>query len=299
MPTKVTVTVNGEAKDAQLRAGTNNYVVSVPFGTNISNLTIDITLPSNMKIDPETPVTFDFTKGKFTFKVTAGGKTEEYTIEVKVGSPAAPTEQAIIDALPDGCEIVYTINADGTISVRLLLPFVDGFDPSTIEAIQATLSGFDVIGSISFAYVDANGNTTPIEARRGGWQSALAAPPYLQISFAARSVDDVKKGALTKLEYWIKGNARDHTQTLTPGLAFNAITMTDATPSEPPSGPEPYEPGGPEPTLPGSGGGGGCNGGVGALGLLALAGLTLFRSEGKGTALKTHKSSMKQKLTGS
>jgi hypothetical protein len=128
-----------------------------------------------------------------------------------------------------------------------------------------------MLDSISFAYVDANGNTTPIEARRGGWQSALVAPPYLQISFAARSVDDVKKGALTKLEYWLKGNARDHTQTLTPRLAFNAITMTDATPSEPPSGPEPYEPNGPEPTLPGSSSGGGCNGGAGAFGLLALA----------------------------
>jgi hypothetical protein len=37
------------------------------------------------------PATHDFTKGPFTFKVTAGDTTKEYVIEVKEESPAPPS----------------------------------------------------------------------------------------------------------------------------------------------------------------------------------------------------------------
>jgi hypothetical protein len=195
------------------------------------------------------PATHDFTKGPFTFKVTAGDTTEEYVIEVKAEPSAEPTEQAIINALLSGCEIVNTRNEGGTISVQLLLPFVDGFDPATIEAIRAAITGFDMLDSISFAYVDTNGSVMPISAKA---TDTNVERPYLQISFTAKSLDDLQKGELEKIEYWLKDDGLDYEQTFTTPLAFKDIRQTDATPSEPPSGPGPSEPdpGEPGPSVP-------------------------------------------------
>ena len=38
----------------------------------------------------------------------------------------------IIAGLVSGCEIIYSLNADGTVSAHLRLPFVEGFDPRTL-----------------------------------------------------------------------------------------------------------------------------------------------------------------------
>jgi len=125
------------------------------------------------------------------------------------------------------------MNADGTVSVNVLLPFVDNFDPSTIGAMLAYFVGIDYQGTISFAYVDKDGNVSPITAKAAAPE---VTPLYLQISFKANSLAELKKGSLSKLEYWIKEDATvtTYTQTFVPELSFNAMPMTDATPSNPP-----------------------------------------------------------------
>ena len=106
---------------------------------------------------------------------------------------------------------------------------------------------------VSFAWVDTDGNVNPIVTKA---PSVNVARPYLQISFKAASLDDLKKGGLSKLEYWLKGNTKGYVQNFTPLLSFNAMTMTDETPKTP--------------ETPGTTGGGGCDMGFGVFGVIAV-----------------------------
>jgi hypothetical protein len=258
-PTKISTTIGGVKIWAQAQPD-GSWLITVPHGTDISKLIINIILPTGAKVSPASGGTHDFSGGKtvgFTVTAEDGYTTKTIKVAVKVSEPE-PTEQALINALLSGCEVVYTVNADGTISVQVLLPFVFGFDPATIEAIKALLSGFDLIDSISFAWVDANGNTHPISIKA---TDTNVTRPYLQISFKAKSLDDLKQGGLSKLEYWLKDN-KAYTQTFAQTLAFSGMKTTDATPGKPPVTPEPE---------PGKSGGGGCNAvGLGIAGLMLM-----------------------------
>ena len=57
-------------------------------------------------------------------------------------------------------------------------------------ALRATLSSLFPQGSVFIAYVGADGKVNPITAKAA---APKVTPPYLQMSFKAKSLDDLKK----------------------------------------------------------------------------------------------------------
>jgi hypothetical protein len=190
-----------------------------------------------------------------TYTITAqdGTTKANITVDVRIESPTL-AEQGYFSALLSDCEIGYALNADGTITVYLRIPFLDNADPAKIDAILAIFSGL-MYSNVSYAYV---GNIIPITARSA--RSASVKTPCLQIKFTAQSLDALKKGVLDKINYWLKGYTTEYVQTYTGGLKFSDVKMTDETPA------------GGNDTGNSGGGGGGCDAGSGMFGLLLLAG---------------------------
>jgi hypothetical protein len=152
---------------------------------------------------------------------------------------------------------------DGTVTVNFRIPLAGGADPASIDYLKATLTGLTPSG-LSYGYVNAGGTLVPITAKSA--RSATVTPPYLQISFTAPSLAEVKRGALEKVAYWKRGDATEYVQTFTTPLALSETTFTDETPT-------PEKPDDPNPAENFGGSGGGCDAGAGifALCLLALA----------------------------
>jgi hypothetical protein len=161
---------------------------------------------------------------------------------------------------PDACEIGYITNADGTIKAYLRIPYLPGADPTKIYDILATLSGI-IVSNMSYSSVDTHDVTVPIEAATK--ISDLVQRPYLQIAFAAPSLDALENGVLEIIEYLLKGDAAEYVQAYANGgMKFPDIPWTDETPSVSPE--DPYKSGD-------SGcGGGGCQLGLG-FGTMALS----------------------------
>ena len=161
-------------------------------------------------------------------------------------APLVP--KPIVNPSPSSCGAAYTKNADGTVSVNVSLPLADGIDPTKLNSVQATFSGFTPQG-LSYSWVGADGSVNPIAAK------ASATPPYLQMSFKANNLNDLKKGQISKIDYTLKDDEKNYVHTLEPALAFNNVPMTDETPR-------------------GNGsddGSGGCNAGMGMFVLALLA----------------------------
>jgi hypothetical protein len=273
-PTEISVTLNG-TKIAAHKQVDGTYLVTVPAGTDITALPVVISFPSGT-VSPASGSPQDFSDGPVTYTLTAqNGTTAKITVAVKIAAPL-PTEKNYFSGLTSDCEIAYVQNADGTITAYLRIPFLPGSDPALIDAIMAAITGFNT-ANISYAYVDANGNITPIQARTS--ISAKVTAPYLEIKFTVLdtpSLDALKKGALEKITYWLKGDAAEYAQTFSgtdDGLAFSNITFTDETPVIP------VEPSGGSSS-------GGCDAGLAGIGALVLfAGIIATRQTRKDNLL--------------
>jgi hypothetical protein len=246
-----------------------SYLFVVPAGADMTALALTFALPSGATVSPASGSEQDFSKGPVTYIVTAAdGKTiAKIIVAVKTESPA-PTEKNYFSGLASDCEIVFVLNADGTATAYLRIPFLPGSDPALIEAIRAAISGV-AISNVSYAYVDADGNVVPITARAA--KSAFVEAPYLEIAFTAPSLDAVKKGVLEKVEYWLKDDATEYAQTYSSPFAFSEIAFTDETPEKKPGEED-----------SGGSGGGGCDAGAGLAGaMVLLSGVAAARRTGK------------------
>ncbi|MDL2263932.1 DUF6273 domain-containing protein [Synergistaceae bacterium OttesenSCG-928-I11] len=173
-----------------------------------------------------------------------------FTLTVESGSPTDPTEKAFFTIDATECEIRYVRSADGSMRVEVLIPVAAGSDPSLIATTSATITGMGYT-DVSYAFVDENGNETPITTQSAA-RGAVSAP-YLKISFTAPNGSNLDNGVLTKIDYTLKNDAIQYVQTFPDGgMKFADIEKTDTTPG-------------------GSSSGVGCDAGMGALALGALA----------------------------
>jgi hypothetical protein len=246
------VTLSGTKIKAEKQAD-GTYLIVLPAGTDITALKPVFALSAGATVSPENGSAQDFSKGPVTYAVTAADKTtvKSFTVAVKTASPA-PAEKAYFSPAAESCEVGYADSADGTVMASLRVPLAPGADPAQIDAMKAAITGVTV-SDVSYAYVDADGNVVPIEA--GSGRSASVTAPYLQIAFAAPSLDALKNAALEKIEYWLKGDASEYVQTFQGGLAFSAMPFTDETPDSS------------KPEAPDSGGGCDAGAGMGILGM--------------------------------
>jgi hypothetical protein len=189
-----------------------------------------------------------------TYTVTAqdGVTTEEVVVAVRLADPL-PTERAYFSNTPADCRLSYVENTGGNLTVFLRIPFASGADSAGIQGVRATVTLAGVTVSSSYSYVNASGGAVSPAAI----SPAVVEKPYLQISFAAQSLDTLKGGTLEKIEYWLLGDQTDYVQTYKPALAFSAILAEKED----------------DPNKKPGGGGGGCDAGsAGLLGLVLLLG---------------------------
>jgi hypothetical protein len=171
-------------------------------------------------------------------------------VRIVVSNDKTPAERAYFTKDADDCEIVWSETADGKVSVRLRVPFqtdTTAADAAKVVAVRARISGA-LVTSISYAYADASGKLTPINAQSA--RGAAVAAPYLQISFTVANVDALKACQLDAINYWLEdGPPEGYVQTYS--LALSDVETTEEQKR----------------------GGGGCDAGFGVagLGLLALA----------------------------
>ncbi len=220
-------------------------LITVPAGTDISNLTPSIAVSAGATYTPKGP--HDFTKGPLEITVTAqDGTTKKYKIGVVVQSQQ-PVAGTFVNPAPSACTGTATRNAGGTFDVVIGIPFAAGFDPSTIQYISATIAG---LNNPSFFYTDANGGDVSIPTR--------TASSLLKIKGTAA---DPSKVVITSLRFWKKGDATEYYQNIPGGLKLSDIMGTTPNPNPSPSS--------------GGSGGGGCDAGAMGLAALMLGGLYL------------------------
>jgi hypothetical protein len=267
-PTSISVTLNGTTYKVE-RQTDGTYLFTLPAGTDITALKVKFTLPYGATMTPTNESAQDFSKGPVSYIITAEDGTTKIIVKLaaRVEVPS-PLERPYFSTLPSDCRVGYVKNADDTVTAALRIPFLAGADPAKIAAIRAAFGGVTV-SNVSYSYVDADGKATPIAART----STNPAAPYLQITFTAPSLEALAKGALNKIEYWLKDDRLEYLQTYTGGLKLSDVEFKDETP--PPEPPEPVdpEPVGPVDPEPTEKGGGGCDAGAGAVGMAVLPAL--------------------------
>lgn len=83
-------TINGQSATINQTTGTIN--LTLPAGTNISDLAVNVALPQGAVVDPASNSTVDFSKGSVIFTVTNNGVSREYTASIAAfGSPIIMT----------------------------------------------------------------------------------------------------------------------------------------------------------------------------------------------------------------
>ncbi len=214
-PSSVSITVDGTKYDGERQSG-STYLITVPYGTDISNLTVSGTLPAGATSVPKLPVSHDFTQGPLEITITAqdGKTTATYTINVQVEKPDGPTERAFFTINVADCEIVITQNADGTLAVKVRIPFASDSNPALLDTARMIASLFNLT-DVSYSYVDTQGNDIPLQTLQASKGNARA--PYLQIAGMAADMEAIKDGAITSIQYTLKNDATQYAQTFSGG----------------------------------------------------------------------------------
>ncbi|MDL2264321.1 hypothetical protein LJC31_06675, partial [Synergistaceae bacterium OttesenSCG-928-I11] len=80
------VTLDGTVYAAELQSG-NSYLITLPLGTDLTAVNLDIALPDGATVQPAGPI--DFSNGPVTITVTAqdGTTTMTYTLEIRTKAP--------------------------------------------------------------------------------------------------------------------------------------------------------------------------------------------------------------------
>ena len=263
-PSNVGVTLSGVTHPAQIQAD-GTYLITLPAGTSLNSLTLDMTLPSGATISPSLANPFDFiSENPRKFTITAEDRITKQEIGIKIATEQVnpdPTESAILTVNGSDCAVVYTLNADGSVSVEIQIPFASGVTPSDLENLTISIKSSG-LSDIKFATVNADGTVVPYAS--GIRAAGTTKTPYLQITGTAPSVASLANEALTSISYTTKGSTIQFVQTFpNGGLKLSGMNATDNTKPEPE----------PEPKT-----GGGCDAGFGFGGMgLLFGGAALLR----------------------
>ena len=251
-PTSVGVTLGGKPYNAQRQPDGTTYLITLPSGTDLKAIKINMTLPAGATISPDLSKPFDFaSEGTKKFTITAEDKTTKKEITITITAPTEPpTEKAVLAVNASDCEVLYATDKEGKITVEIRIPFASGVTPADLESLMLALKNSG-LSNIKFAYVNADGTVTPYSS---GARAAATKAPYLRITGTAPSVASLANEAVTSLSYKTKGSATQYVQTFPDGgLKLSAMDATDNTKKE-----------------SGNSSSGGCNTGAGSAALLAM-----------------------------
>lgn len=241
-PGSIKAVVDGETYTA-VRQPDGTYLIVLPYspgGADLTNIPVEVRPPTGGKVTPDMSNGVDCSQGPVKFTITAedGRTKKEYTLEIIMEEPG-PVDRDIADADASKWLVICTYNEDGTIAAEIRIPLVPGFDPSDLDKLSAVLSS---LSNLSFAYVDANGDVVPL--------SRAADAPYLRISGTAAGKSALESAELSRLIYWLKGDAREYRQTFAPALKLGDMPIE-------------YTNNPPDPDPIGGGSSGGCSAGSG------------------------------------
>ena len=248
-PSGVCATLGATPYAAQTQPD-GTYLITLPSGTDLKAIKINMTLPTGATISPGLSGTYNFaSENPKKFTITAQDGTTKKVITIQVIAPTEPpTEKTVLTTNASDCAVIYTRTSDGTIAVEIRIPFISGITPADLENLMLGLKNSG-LSNIRFSWVDANGNVVPY--RTAVNKSASIKAPYLQITGNAPSVASLANEAITKFSYKTKGSATQYVQTFPDGgLKLSAMNVTDNTKE--------------------SSGSSGCNAGFGSAGLLAM-----------------------------
>ena len=229
-PKSVDVTLGGNAYSAQTQPD-GTYLITLPSGTDLKAIKINMTLPKGATISPGLSSPFNFaSENPKKFTITAEDGTTKKVITIQIIVPVdPPTEKAVLTATASDCAVIYTLNKDGTIAVEIRIPFISGITPADLESLMLALKNSGLSG-IKFAYVNADGTIVPYSSDR---RTAATRAPYLQITGNAPSVASLANEAVTSLSYKTKGSTTQYIQTFPDGgLKLSAMDVTDNTKKE-------------------------------------------------------------------
>ena len=250
-PTSVRVTFGGNEYQAQRQPDGSTYLITLPPGSDLSAIKLDIELPYRATISPDLSKPFDFaSEGTRKFTITAEDGATTKNIYITITAPSAPSaERAILTVNASDCEVIYTADKDGKITVEIHISFASGVTPADLESLMLALKNNGLSG-IKFAYVNADGTVVPYSASAN--KSTVKAP-YLQITGTAPSVASLANESITSLSYKTKGSTTQYIQTFHGGLKLYEMNVTDNTQKE-----------------SGNSSSGGCNAGASSAVLLAM-----------------------------
>lgn len=247
-PSGVSITLGGTVYQSQVQPD-GTYLITLSAGTNLSAIKLGMTLPAGATISPSLDSPFDFTEeNPRTFTITAEDGTTQREISIKIAvDQANPTEKPILAVAAGDCAVTYTLNEDGSVSVGIQIPFSSAGTVPGLENLAMTLRNNSLSG-INFAYVNAEGASTPYSRRA---RSSGTHTPHLRITGRAASMDSIASESITSISYRIKGSEMEYVQTFSgDGLKFSGMDATDNTEA--------------------NSSGGGCDTGGGTFGLGAL-----------------------------
>jgi hypothetical protein len=237
--TDIAITIGGEGHEATNESN-GAYVITLPVGTDLTALKLNLELPAGATIDPPITGLLDFSEGPITFTVTAedGHTQTKITIFVDLDAPSSTVvEKPYFVPFAADCENFVMVNADKTVHVRLLIPLLMGSDVSALKSVRATIWNMSTT-NLSYSVV-GNGGAIPLTS------SALDLnPPYLQIAFTVPSMTDLNKGVLGELHYNLWNDpATNYVQKFPDGaMNFSEIPKVDE-PSVPVTPPAPEDEG--------------------------------------------------------
>lgn len=232
-----------------------------PSDASNKNVTWSSSSPDVVSVDQNGKAT---AVGPGTATITAttvdGKKTATCTITVTDGTSPAPTEKSLFTMDVAGCEIVVTQNANGTLAVKVRIPFASGSNPALLDTVKMIANSLG-LSNISYVWVDAQGKETPA--------ARMTTAPYLEIRGTAANMNAIENGVITKIEYTLKDGGTTYVQTFPNGGLKVAGMSGYPTPTPTPS--------------TGGGSSGGCDAGFGLFGLaLGLGCVFRLRSAHEG-----------------
>ncbi len=261
-PSTISVTGVTMSKTAlDLKTGETSQLAATVQPADATNpkVTWSSSNPDVVSVDQTGKVT---AVGPGTATITAttddGKKTATCEITVTEAPAPGPTEKTLFTINVADCEIVVTRNADGTLSVKVRIPFAQNSNPALLDTVKMIASSLG-LANVSYGIVNADGSETPV-ARMA------ASAPYLEIRGTAANRDAIENGVVTKIEYTLKGDNGLYAQT----FANGGLKLADM-----PGYPSP------EPTPSGSGSSG-CDAGLlsgAGLAAVALAGMAICRKK--------------------
>ncbi|MCL2011023.1 MAG: hypothetical protein FWG71_10855, partial [Synergistaceae bacterium] len=247
-----------------VRQADESWLVTAPYGTNLSNLVLIFVPPHpDTKITPMNGSSHDFSDDKIvTFTVISADElnTQTYNVRVVVREFEV-AEGNITTTLPAQWTLNATRNSNGSFSFTLTAPIDLSVTSSRLPShIYVTIS--PLFSGLSLAILDRNGTVlapypnNPFVPKNSSNAVADAEPMFLRLTGVAENLLALELLYITQIDYAFADEAgQSYQQALNPPVTYDSVgeRTVDQIPVTPPINPPVI----PNPSPGGQGGGGG------------------------------------------